>query len=378
MTRKKKKKSNLTSIESRTLNKLKWNELLYFFISHIVLFRKQIHALSYVHQTDLKIIRNLLTDFKCIGCKEQQKDTSTPSLPPPQPSPSSNHANESESNAVTFKPIGIVRSDFPEKRAVPRQPSVCLKLPGYIELSKDVFNNPEHSLDRLSEFSHLWIIYHFHKNESHAKAKVAPPRLGGERVGIFSTRSPHRPCPIGLSLVEIDRIEACRIYFHGTDMVDGTPVLDLKPYIPRYDSPVRNRFTGIYNSISGSGIQLFNLFIIFSFIPDNQSISTEDESQTFDTREEPDGEETIARSIAANAQTSIASPGSASAIVGHDSVKVPNWILSDTTLEVVFNDRATSQIDEFQINRVSCLNTKWNARKFSVFFFFSKFFYRQI
>lgn len=95
-------------------------------------------------------------------------------------------------------------------------------------------------------------------------------------------------------------------------------------------------------------------------ISDNQSISTEDESQTFDTREEPDGEETIARGIAAaNTQTTtIVSPGSAAsvAIVGHDSVKVPNWILSDTTLEVVFNDRATSQIDEFQINRVNFFN----------------------
>lgn len=211
---------------------ISWNFFLFFF-------RKQIHALSYVHQTDLKIIRNLLTDFKCVGCKEQLKDTSP--TRPIEPG-----SSEKDQNAVTFKPIGIIRTDFPEKRAVPRQPSVCSKLSGYIELSKDVFNNPEHSLERLGEFSHLWIIYHFHKNDSHAKAKVAPPRLGGERVGIFSTRSPHRPCPIGLSLVEIDRIEASRIYFHGTDMVDGTPVFDLKPYIPRYDSPTRNRFTGIH------------------------------------------------------------------------------------------------------------------------------------
>lgn len=295
------------------------------------------------------------------------------SLLPPQPSPNRSHPsdapNDHSPSAVTFKPIGIVRTDFPEKRAVPRQPSLCSKLSGYIELSKDVFNNPEHSLDRLSEFSHLWIIYHFHKNESHAKAKVAPPRLHGERVGIFSTRSPHRPCPIGLSLVEIDRIDACRIYFRGTDMVDGTPVLDLKPYIPRYDSPVRNRFTGTAKltfaltaiSLTANQIQ----------IPDNQSISTDDESQTFDTREEPDGEETISRGIAAMAQTLISSPGSASAIVGHDSVKVPNWILSDTILDVVFNERATSQIDEFQINRVNrnaawCKTTVAGCTKFSL------------
>lgn len=194
--------------------------------------------MSFIHQTDLKVIKNLLTDFKCTGCKDQQK------VNPPANSSIESDLCEKDQSTVTFKPIGVIRTDFPEKRAVPRQPSVCSKLFGYIELNKDVFNNPEHSLERLGEFSHLWIIYHFHKNDSHAKAKVAPPRLLGERVGIFSTRSPHRPCPIGLSLVEIDRIEASRVYFHGTDMVDGTPILDLKPYIPRYDSPIRNRLTG--------------------------------------------------------------------------------------------------------------------------------------
>lgn len=91
----------------------------------------------------------------------------------------------------------------------------------------------------MEDYSHLWIIYYFHKNSSHAKAKVAPPRLNGERIGIFATRSPHRPSPIGLSLVEIDRIEGTTISFFGTDMVDGTPVLDIKPYIPAYDTPLQ-------------------------------------------------------------------------------------------------------------------------------------------
>lgn len=209
----------------------------YLTLSSFFFFRKQITALSYVHQTDLKIIRNLLTDFKCMGCKEQPENN--------PPATKSIDADRDQ-NTITFKPIGVIHTDFPEKRAVPRQPSVCSKLSGFIEINKDIFNNPEHSLERLGDFSHLWIIYHFHKNDSHAKAKVAPPRLGGERVGIFSTRSPHRPCPIGLSLVEIDRIEGCRIYFHGTDMVDGTPILDIKPYIPRYDNPVRNQLTGMF------------------------------------------------------------------------------------------------------------------------------------
>lgn len=145
-----------------------------------LIFRKQIHSLSYIHQTDLKIIKNLLTDFKCNGCKEQQKNCLSVTLPPIELDTS-----DKSQSSITFKPIGIIRTDFPEKRAIPRQTSVCSKLPGYIELNKDVFNNPEHSLERLCEFSHIWIIYHFHKNDSHAKAKVAPPRLGGERVGIF-------------------------------------------------------------------------------------------------------------------------------------------------------------------------------------------------
>ncbi|XP_031634569.1 uncharacterized protein LOC116347902 [Contarinia nasturtii] len=287
--------------------------------------RKQIHSLSYIHQTDLKIIKNLLTDFKCNGCKEQQKNG--------QPAARSIESDPSEKdpNLVTFKPIGLIHTHFPEKRAVPRQPSVCSKLAGYIELNKDIFNNPEHSLERLGDFSHLWIIYHFHKNESHAKAKVAPPRLGGERVGIFSTRSPHRPCAIGLSLVEIDRIDGCRIYFNGTDMIDGTPILDIKPYIPRYDSPTRNRLT------------------------ETQSVSTEDESQAFDAREEPDGEETISRN--AQAQGQVLSPSPA---VSSQTVKVPNWILADTTLEVVFNERATQQIVEFRINRSNIVDVLKN------------------
>lgn len=138
----------------------------------------------------------------------------------------------------TFRPIGLIRTCFPEKRGVPRQSSVGGRLRGLIELNGDIFTNPEHALDGLEEYSHLWIIYHFHKNTSHPKAKVAPPRLGGERVGVFATRSPHRPSPIGLSLVEIERVDAASISFYGTDMVDGTPVLDIKPYIPFYDSPI--------------------------------------------------------------------------------------------------------------------------------------------
>lgn len=85
----------------------------------------------------------------------------------------------------------------------------------------------------------MWILFYFHRNDStHVRAKVAPPRLNGIRTGVFSTRSPHRPCPIGLSLVKIINIERNIIIFEGVDIVDGTPVFDIKPYIPQYDNPL--------------------------------------------------------------------------------------------------------------------------------------------
>lgn len=93
----------------------------------------------------------------------------------------------------------------------------------------------------------LRIIFHFHDNDStHVRAKVSPPRLNGEKRGVFATRSPHRPCAIGMSLVKIDRIMDDTIYFQGVDMINGTPVLDIKPYIPQYDNP------NVKNTVGGS------------------------------------------------------------------------------------------------------------------------------
>lgn len=110
--------------------------------------------------------------------------------------------------------IGIIHTDFPEKKCTPRQPGICANVTAKIILDNSVFTNPEHALQGLEEFSHMWVLFHFHKNDStHVKAKVSPPRLNGVRTGVFATRSPHRPCPIGLSLVKIDSIEQNNIYF---------------------------------------------------------------------------------------------------------------------------------------------------------------------
>lgn len=141
-------------------------------------------------------------------------------------------------NVITLPYIGIIKTNFPEKRGTPRQPGICSESVAKLTLNNEVFTNPEHSLEGLDEFSHMWILYHFHKNDStHIRAKVAPPRLNGLRTGVYATRSPHRPSPIGLSLVKVEQVEDRTVYFSGVDMVDGTPVLDIKPYIPQYDSP---------------------------------------------------------------------------------------------------------------------------------------------
>lgn len=103
------------------------------------------------------------------------------------------------------------------------------------------------------------ILFHFHRNDStHMRAKVAPPRLNGIRTGVFSTRSPHRPCPIGLSLVKILKVENHTIYFEGVDMVNQTPVLDIKPYIPQYDSPLH--IEKLSNGLRENDVNVVDIF----------------------------------------------------------------------------------------------------------------------
>jgi tRNA-Thr(GGU) m(6)t(6)A37 methyltransferase TsaA len=141
---------------------------------------------------------------------------------------------------MQFQYIGIIRSEFPEKFGLPKQPGLVPELKAVIELS-DKFGHE--TLSRgLDECSHIWVIFHFHQSEVFNGGTVRPPLLGGEkRMGVFATRAPHRPNPIGLSLVKNEGIEfingAVRINVSGHDFVDGTPVLDVKPYVASYDRP---------------------------------------------------------------------------------------------------------------------------------------------
>ncbi|XP_003743979.1 uncharacterized protein LOC100899841 isoform X1 [Galendromus occidentalis] len=137
------------------------------------------------------------------------------------------------------RPIGFIKSAYPEKTGTPRQGVLCPDVRAELTIEKEIFTNAQHSLDGLSGFSHIWLIFWFHLNEGPAvRAKVKPPRLEGkESKGVFATRSPHRPNPLGLSLVKLDKIVGEKLFITGVDLVDGTPVLDIKPFIRSYDSP---------------------------------------------------------------------------------------------------------------------------------------------
>uniref|UniRef100_A0A3P9CVX4 tRNA methyltransferase O n=1 Tax=Maylandia zebra TaxID=106582 RepID=A0A3P9CVX4_9CICH len=104
-------------------------------------------------------------------------------------------------------PIGYISSCFSVKNGTPRQPTICGPSRAELRIQPSVFNNPEHALVGLEQYSHVWIIFLFHKNGHLSyKAKVRPPRLNGQRVGVYSTRSPHRPNALGLTLAKLDKI----------------------------------------------------------------------------------------------------------------------------------------------------------------------------
>jgi len=140
----------------------------------------------------------------------------------------------------TLTHIGIVHSIFKKKFGIPRQPGLVSEASATIELIPP-FNN-EQFVRGLEGFSHIWVLFVFHASaDEGCKSTGRPPRLGGnKRVGVFAARSPFRPNPIGLSAVELEGIsfEKGKVFLHikGVDILDGTPVVDIKPYLPYSDS----------------------------------------------------------------------------------------------------------------------------------------------
>ena len=138
-----------------------------------------------------------------------------------------------------MKPIAHIYTDFPSKFGIPRQSGLIDQLVGKIVFQKE-YRDPQ-ALRGLEEFSHIWLLWEFSENKREGwSPTVRPPRLGGnKRVGVFATRSPFRPNPIGLSCVKLKEIkveeEGTVLYVTGADLMNGTPIYDIKPYIPLTD-----------------------------------------------------------------------------------------------------------------------------------------------
>ncbi|MDR0238512.1 tRNA (N6-threonylcarbamoyladenosine(37)-N6)-methyltransferase TrmO [Acinetobacter sp.] len=139
--------------------------------------------------------------------------------------------------------IGIMRSPYVEKFGIPRQPNL-VQVESFIEMLAPY--NVMEAFDGIEEFSHLWLIWQFHDNKNQQqqdkfRPQVRPPRLGGnKKIGVFATRSMYRPAPVGLSVVQLKQVKkvgnTVRVYVTGSDLLDGTPILDIKPYIQYSDA----------------------------------------------------------------------------------------------------------------------------------------------
>jgi len=142
---------------------------------------------------------------------------------------------------IQLKEIAHIRTDFPEKFGIPRQSGLVCELRSVLVFEPEF--RVEEALRGIEQFSHLWLIWEFSKAvRSGWSPTVRPPRLGGNtRMGVFATRSPFRPNPLGLSCVRLDSVEhgtpdGTVLHLSGADLMDGTPIYDIKPYLPYVDS----------------------------------------------------------------------------------------------------------------------------------------------
>lgn len=141
--------------------------------------------------------------------------------------------DEFTASRLVLEPIGFVRNSLATKVEAARQPRAAEGAPARIELLPG--RHFEHALEDLERWKWIWVIFWFHRNPGW-RPKVLPPRSLTGRKGVFSTRSPHRPNPLGLSVVRLEKIEGLTLHILDADMLDGTPVLDLKPYVAYTDA----------------------------------------------------------------------------------------------------------------------------------------------
>ena len=132
--------------------------------------------------------------------------------------------------SITFTPIGIIETPFDDLKGMPIQPSGADKIQGTIIIDKEY----EEGLSDLEGFSHIILLYHFHKSKGYNL--MVKPFMDDQQRGLFSTRAPRRPNSIGLSIVQLIKIENNKISIQGIDVLSGTPLIDIKPYVPGFDA----------------------------------------------------------------------------------------------------------------------------------------------
>jgi tRNA (adenine37-N6)-methyltransferase len=133
---------------------------------------------------------------------------------------------------MEMKPIGTIRTPFNDLAGMPIQPAGAAGVKGTVE----IFEKYQAGLKDLDGFSHIVLLYVFHRSEGFSLHVI--PFMDTETRGLFATRAPKRPNPIGLSIVQLDRIEGGTLHVCNVDMLDGTPLLDIKPYVPDFDSQI--------------------------------------------------------------------------------------------------------------------------------------------
>ena len=142
-------------------------------------------------------------------------------------------------DALLIEPIAYIKNGYKEKFGVPRQSGLAPSVKSIVEFCEEY--RDENCIRDIEQYSHLWLMWGFSKNENQWSPTVRPPRLGGnKRVGVFATRSPFRPNPIGLSCVKLESVEDSNngkiLVVSGGDLADNTPIYDIKPYLPYVDS----------------------------------------------------------------------------------------------------------------------------------------------
>jgi len=138
-------------------------------------------------------------------------------------------AKTKDIDPLLFRPIGIIHAPFKELQNMPIQPSGAAGIRGTVDLYPEFAEG----LKDLDGFSHLILLYRFH--ESRGYRLIVTPFLDSEPRGVFATRAPKRPNPIGLSIVNLLQIRGCSLEIENVDILDGTPLLDIKPYVPEFD-----------------------------------------------------------------------------------------------------------------------------------------------